>query len=292
MQEKNYTLGLDLGIASVGAALLTDNKILGLHVRTFDKAENAKDGESLNLIRREARSSRRRLRRRAHRLLRLCRLLKREGLIDHAKPDAFRLNISPWQLRSEGLDRLLDKKEWATVLYHIVKHRGFQSNRKSELKDKDIGKMLSGVSTNKKKMEAKNYRTIGEMFYKDDDFYEAKRNKGGSYRNTVDRADLQTELKRLFEHQREQCNRHTSAQFLSAVDKLLMARRPTFAGDQIAQMVGKCTFEPSEYRAAKACHSAERFIWYDKLNNMKIGLTGERRPLTLDEKRQLQNSAI
>ncbi|MGK2915804.1 MAG: hypothetical protein ACSLE5_15385, partial [Porticoccaceae bacterium] len=50
-----YTLGLDIGIASVGAALLTENHIIALHVRTFDKAETAKEGESLNKIRREAR---------------------------------------------------------------------------------------------------------------------------------------------------------------------------------------------------------------------------------------------
>ena len=63
-----YTLGLDIGMASVGAALLACDHIIALFVRTFDKAETAKEGESLNKIRRDARLTRRRIRRRAHRL--------------------------------------------------------------------------------------------------------------------------------------------------------------------------------------------------------------------------------
>jgi len=77
----SYTLGLDIGMASVGAAALADGQILCLHVRAFNAAETEKEGESLNKIRREARSARRRLARRAYRLQRLRRLLyfKRQG---------------------------------------------------------------------------------------------------------------------------------------------------------------------------------------------------------------------
>ena len=48
-------LGLDIGIGSVGWALIEDGKrIIDLGVRTFSKAETAKEGKSLNLIRRES----------------------------------------------------------------------------------------------------------------------------------------------------------------------------------------------------------------------------------------------
>jgi CRISPR-associated endonuclease Csn1 len=172
-QTQNYSLGLDIGMASVGAALLANDHIIALHVRTFDKAETAKEGESLNLIRRESRLTRRRIRRRSHRLLRLTRLFKRVGMISQATPQAFAIaqEMSTWQLRSEGLERLLTPSEWAAVLYHIVKHRGFLSNRKSEAKaDEKAGQMLSGVSANQVRMKAGNYRTIGEMVAKDDAF--------------------------------------------------------------------------------------------------------------------------
>jgi CRISPR-associated endonuclease Csn1 len=144
----SYALGLDIGMASVGAAVLADDHIRALHVRTFNAAETAKEGESLNLIRREARLARRRIRRRAFRLTRLRRLFKRVGLIDDYEAQAFTTAASPWELRAEGLNRTLKPTEWAAALYHLVKHRGFQSNRKSEvLEDEKAGKMLSVIET-------------------------------------------------------------------------------------------------------------------------------------------------
>src|SRR3989338_4835728 len=85
-QEKHgaLTFGLDIGIASVGWAVLGESRIVDLGVRCLDKAETAKEGESLTLARRMARLLRRRLRRRAWRLTKLARLLKREGLIADA----------------------------------------------------------------------------------------------------------------------------------------------------------------------------------------------------------------
>ena len=67
-------LALDIGIASVGHSIIElDEKehtgeIIDLGVRIFTAAEHPKDGSSLALPRREARSSRRRLSRRASRL--------------------------------------------------------------------------------------------------------------------------------------------------------------------------------------------------------------------------------
>ena len=59
-----YIIGLDVGIASVGWAVINKdkNRIEDLGVRIFKKAEEP-DGKSLNLARREARGSRRRIRR-------------------------------------------------------------------------------------------------------------------------------------------------------------------------------------------------------------------------------------
>lgn len=289
MQNNNlpYTLGLDIGMASVGAALLLPDRqrILALHVRTFDKAETAKEGESLNKIRRDSRLTRRRIRRRAFRLLRLARLMKRVELISEANPETFASpDNSPWELRASGLDRMLESKEWASVLYHIVKHRGFQSNRKSEAKaDEKAGKMLSGVEHNQELL--KRYRTIGELAARHEAFTEAKRNKGGSYSHTFARADLATELRELFKRQRDFGNTHADAEFENDVYKLLMARRPTLSGGNLLKMVGRCTFEKSEYRAPKASYRAERFIWLGKLNNLRIVGGGDARPLSDSERR-------
>jgi len=284
-----YTLGLDIGMASVGAALLTEQRILALHVRTFDKAETAKEGDPLNKTRREARLTRRRIRRRAHRLLRLVRLFKRAGLIAETRPEAFALpGVSPWDLRAEGLDRLLASTEWATVLYHIVKHRGFQSTRKSEAKDDEkAGQMLSGVTANQTRCQQKGWRTMGEMAARDEVFAVAKRNKGGAYTHTFARADLVAELKLLFKQQASFGNPYVSAEFENWVEQLLLARRPALSGDALLRLVGKCPFETAEYRAPKASYSAERFVWLTKLNNLRISEIGVQRSLTQGERQIL-----
>ena len=74
MKNTLYGIGLDIGVASVGWAVVGLNgtgEPVGLHrlgVRIFDKAEQPKTGESLAAPRRMARGMRRRLRRKALRV--------------------------------------------------------------------------------------------------------------------------------------------------------------------------------------------------------------------------------
>ncbi|AKH21524.1 type II CRISPR RNA-guided endonuclease Cas9 [Sedimenticola thiotaurini] len=286
--QQAYTLGLDIGIASVGAALLGQQHIIGLHVRTFDRAETAKEGEPLNKIRRDARLTRRRLQRRAHRLLRLRRLFKRHNLIPDTDTSTFISGQSPWELRAQGLDRQLTSAEWTTVLYHIVKHRGFHSNRKSEVKtDEKAGQMLSGVNQNQALLKQSGLRTMGELAARHEAFREAKRNKKGAYNHTFSRHDLEDELHLLFSRQRELGNPYATPELEDAVHTLLMQRRPALSGTNLLKMVGHCTLEPDEFRAPKASYTAERFIWLTKLNNLRVSGSGETRPLNESERQAL-----
>jgi len=283
-----YTLGLDIGIASVGAALLGKKRIIGLHVRTFDRAETAKEGESLNKIRRDSRLTRRRLQRWSHRLLRLRRLLKRHDLITTTDTSALPSSFSPWELRAKGLDRKLDPSEWATVLYHLVKHRGFHSNRKSEIKtDEKSGEMLSGVNQNRQLLEQSGLRTMGELAARHVAFIDAKRNKGGSYTHTFSRIDIEAELLSLFARQRELNNPYATQALEENVHTLLMQRRPALSGQNLLKMVGHCTFEQGEFRAPKASYSAEHFVWLTKLNNLRISGLGETRCLSEEERQRV-----
>jgi len=279
-----YALGIDIGIASVGAALVADDHIVGLHVRIFDKAEVAKTGESLNSKRREARLTRRRLKRRRSRLLRLRKLMVEYGLLSDWKvkdcngPLSENVTGSPWQLRAEGLDRELSPSEWATVLYHLINHRGFQSNRKSETAPaSDDGKMVASATGNQSKFREKGYRTIGEMIALDPDFAEKKRNSTGDYSHTLLRKDIEEELRELFRIQRSKNNNYAGELFEEKVHALLMERKPALSGKDLLKMVGQCTFETDEYRAPKSLPSSERFVWLSKLNNLHIlSFHGER----------------
>ncbi len=318
------TFGLDIGIASVGWAVLGENRIIDLGVRCFDKAETAKEGESLNLARRTARLLRRRLRRRAWRLTKLARLLKREGLI--ADANLFKLKIekntpvpkSAWQLRVDALDRPLSAEEWARVIYHLCKHRGFHWISRAEEKAAESdsksegGKVKQGLAGTKRLMAEKGYRTAAEMviteFFTqrvDEDgkpaltkktsepiLDGAARNKQGDYSKALSRILLGDELKKLFEHQRQLGNPFATEKLEAAIlgngdrkSGLFWAQNPALAGNDLLKMLGHCTFEKSEYRAPKASFTAERHVWLTRLNNLRIVVDGTTRPLNEVERR-------
>lgn len=300
LKPLNYILGLDIGIASVGWALIEIDeqemplRLIDAGVRVFEKAETAKEGESLNKVRREARSQRRIIRRRAHRLLRARRLLKREGVLQAADFDEVGLVIGlpnmPWQLRVAALDRKLMPKEWAAVLLHMIKHRGYLSQRKNEEQhaDKELGALLSGVKANHEALKDERFRTPAELAVKK---FEQEtghiRNQRGDYSHTFNRKDLLAELDLLFEKQKEYGNPHISDGLKKAVGDLLMIQRPALAGNAVQEMLGHCTFETAEYKAAKHTYTAERFVWLTKLNNLRILEEGAERALTDSERNQL-----
>jgi len=298
----NYILGLDIGIASVGWTIVEiDDKenpirLIDLGVRVFERAEVPKTGDSLAAARRSARSIRRLIRRRAHRLLRARRLLKHEDVL---KPEDFDENgfikllpNTPWQLRAAALDRRLAPLEWAAVLLHLVKHRGYLSQRKNEEQtaDKELGALLKGVADNTHALQAGNFRTPAELalnkFEKESGHI---RNQRGDYSHTFSRKDLQAELVLLFEKQKKFGNPYVSDDLKNGIENLLMTQRPALSGDAIQKMLGHCTFEPAEPKAAKNTYTAERFIWLAKLNNLRILNQGSERPLTDTERAMLMD---
>lgn len=304
MKKINYRMGLDIGIASVGWAVLENNdrgepcRIEDLGVRIFDAAEVPKTGDSLAAPRRNARCTRRRLRRRRHRLDRIKYLFQIKGIIDINKfSDRYYKNNLPdvYALRYEGLDRRLTDEEFAQVLLHIAKHRGFKSTRKAELTDKETGKVLSATKSNMEIMEKKGYRTVGEMIYLDDEFKTSTpwrqegyiltpRNKQDDYRHTILRDMLVDEVKLLFEVQREKGNEKATQDLLDSYLDIMLGQRSfdlgpgnqpdgspsPYGGNLIEAMVGKCSLDNNERRAAKACYTSERFVLLQRINNIKI----------------------
>ncbi|QYY25665.1 type II CRISPR RNA-guided endonuclease Cas9 [Diaphorobacter sp. MNS-0] len=290
-----YVFGLDIGIASVGWAVLDAQRIVDLGVRCFDKAETAKEGDPLNLTRRQARLLRRRLYRRAWRLTQVARLLKREGLIADAKLFAQSPSFtdSAWELRRQGLDRLLTPLEWARVIYHLCKHRGFHWTSKAEEakadSDAEGGRVKKGLKDTAARMREKGYRSAAEMVLAE--FPGAQRNKGGQYDKALSRVLLGEELALLFATQRRLGNPHASERFEALIlgngisrSGLFWQQKPALAGADLLKMLGNCTFEKDEYRAAKASFSAERHVWLTRLNNLRIVVDGRSRPLNEAER--------
>lgn len=303
----NYRLGLDIGITSVGWAVLEHDsseepyQIVDLGVRIFNRAEHPKDGSALALPRREARSARRRIRRHRHRLERIKSLLQNQEIISKDElNDLFhgsRELDDIYELRSNGLDKLLTKDEWARVLIHLAQRRGFKSNRKSDpKKGNDDGKLLAAVKDNQAIMEMKKYRTVGEMIFRDEKFSEHKRNKAEEYNHTVGRGQVIDEIAQLFASQRTHNNPFADEEFEHSYTAIVSGQRSfdegpglpsPYGGNLIERMRGKCTFE-DEPRAARASYSFELFNLLQKINSIKIDeINAVSRALTKEERQLL-----
>ena len=290
-----YSLGLDIGISSIGWAVvnLEKNRIEDLGVRLFTSAERPKDGGAINEKRRLARGLRRRLKRRRVRMNKIKELFVKYEII--SKDETERLyvlsneDIDTWQLRAEGLDRKLTPREWARVLTSIAKRRGYKSNRKTEANSDEGGKIIKSIALNKAYMESNGYRTVGEMFAKDEKYIDAKRNKNGQYNNCIDRSELEDETKILFSKQRELGNTYTSADFENEYLQVFNYQKPFMTPELMDKMVGKCTLEKDEPRAAKNSWTFERAMLLQKVNNLayqvdskKIFLSEEQREKVID----------
>ena len=300
-----YGIGLDIGIASVGWAVVALNEnaepygLIRCGSRIFDKAEQPKTGESLAAPRREARSTRRRLRRRSLRKADLYELMAQNGLPGRAEiEEAVQAGHLPdiYALRVQALDDPVTAMDFARILLHLMQRRGFRSNRKADDAQKD-GKLLQAIDANTRRMEENHYRTVGEMMYRDPVFAEHKRNKSENYLSTVRRDQIVEEAVQLFAAQRQYGATWTSPEMEAEYLTILTRQRSfdegpggnsPYGGNIVEKMVGTCTLEgQAEPRAAKATWSFEYFTLLQKINHIRIIESGAARILTAEERQEL-----
>lgn len=322
--KMGYRIGLDLGISSVGWAVLEDDvngepkRIIDLGSRIFDAAENPKDGAPLAQPRREARGLRRRLRRRTHRIKRTKQLLEKYKIISIKELEevysTYKFQFSPYELRVQALDSKLTNVELARILVNFVKKRGYKSNSKSEEENSksDAGKLLTATKENEELMKEKGYRTVAEMYLKDEKFTTTLpdgtklikiKNSPNEYRNTPLRKLLVDEIRLILKKQQE-FNSLITDEFIEEYIEIFESQRSfdegpggnsPYGGNQIEKMLGKCTFE-DEYRAPKACYTFEYFKLLQDINHIKIEkyiklengeINREKRELTEEEKKKI-----
>jgi CRISPR-associated endonuclease Csn1 len=285
-----YNLGIDIGIASVGLAGVDtgSQSILFCGAHIFEAAENPKDGASLAQPRREKRGQRRVIRRRSERKKAIRQLLARHALVDlhiiDQKQVKGQADVTPWRLRKQALERRLTDGEFARVLFHISKRRGFQSNRKgaepNDLEGKGK-KALSGAKDLEEAMFRANAGTVGAYLAT----LTKQRNGDGSYENFVTRDLLRQEVRKIFATQQKLGNAKATQELQEEFFDTAFYQRPLQSSEHL---VGFCELEPFEKRAPKAAYSAELFVLWSRLNTVKIRQQyGEERFLTLDEKQRL-----
>lgn len=216
----NYKIGLSLGISSVGWAVIEQDKqnnpinIVSFGVRSFDIAENPKDGVSPAKIRTEKRTIRRRLRRRKHRIERTKLLLEKYNIFTRNEVENLYANNNHniYELRVKAIETEITNIELAKVLLAMVKKRGYKSSVKiaEEFQSED-GKVLLAAKKNQCLLENANYRTVGEMYLKDDKFkihlpngdtISKIRNTTKSYATVVFREELLNEVQLILDKQK------------------------------------------------------------------------------------------
>ncbi len=304
---RSYAIGLDIGITSVGwAAVALDGKenpcgIIDMGVRIFDAAEIPKTGASLAAPRREARSSRRRLRRHRHRNERIRYLFLTSGLVTEDELEHLydgKLE-DIYGLRVRALDERVTNAELARILIHIAQHRGFKSNRINGSSPED-GKLLNAVEENEKRMKDRNYRTAGEMLLRDPAFAGHKRNKGGVYLTTVSRDMVEDEVRKIFATQRKNGSEYATENLENDYLEIMLSQRSfdegpggnsPYGGDQILGKVGNCTLMPEEKRAAKATYSFEYFNLLSKINSIRLITNEGSEPLTAEQRNRIAELA-
>ena len=177
-------LGLDLGANSVGWALVgyengEPAQIVDMGVRIFEAGTDGDIAsgrdESRAVERRGARLRRRQTKRQSERMTELARTLQRFGLLppgelrkgadrhafflaldDRLRADfaaqGFSVDQSdglrefPYFLRARALDAPLEPHALGRALYHLAVRRGFQSNRKSDKEEKELGVVKASIS--------------------------------------------------------------------------------------------------------------------------------------------------
>jgi len=302
MTKMRYRLALDLGSTSLGWAMIRLNEknephaIIKAGVRIFSDGRNPKDGSSLAVTRRQARAMRRRRDRLLKRKSRMMLNLVEHGFFpaDSAERKEFEI-LNPYELRSRGLNEMLQPGEFARALFHINQRRGFKSNRKTDKKDNDAGALKTALKNLRAVMADDGSRTVGEWLYKR---HQSGQTVRARYRQTpikqengkskidksydlyIDRAMIEAEFDALWNAQsRFNAALFTEAARLALKDCLLHQRplKPV--------KPGRCTLLPDEERAPLALPSTQQFRMYQEVNNLRILNEGlQEGPLTLAQR--------
>ena len=318
-----FVLGIDLGTNSVGWAVvgLVDGepvKLLRAGVRVFDAGmegdiESGQE-QSKNLKRREARSHRRQLWRRARRLTKTFNLLRQFGLLpsgDASTPekrqdlindldrtirssDWFKAKASsrayaepeqtlPYVLRAAALDEPLQPHFLGRALYHLAQRRGFLSNRlKPAKKDDDEGAVKKGISELRKAIEDTHARTLGEYLAH---VSPTERRIRGCW---TARSMYEEEFEKIWAAQASHHPTLLKEEQKKQVRQALFFQRPLWFDPDT---VGQCELEPGERRAPAYLLTAQRFRLLQKVNDLQVEEPGKTpRYLTPEERAKLSDT--
>ncbi len=283
-KEIKYSLGLDIGIASIGWGIINldeENKlthIVDTGVVVIESMED-KSGNLKNVDRRDVRGARRTLRRRNYRVQEIKKLILKNFSINNIE-DIYINKTNIYELKVKGLKEELTEQELARVLIHYAKHRGFKSNRKEDTSDED-GVVLNAI---KKNQERKGNKYISELILSEINGVDKVKNSE-EYKYSFLREDYEEEIKKLLDIQLQ--NNKITKEFKNAYLELWVSQRDFSEGPGKSQegqnsykvdyssVFGYCSFYPNELRAPKMSITQQENTALTRLLNLSYRINDD-----------------
>lgn len=287
----NYTLGIDLGIASIGTAIIQVDtegqavKILDAGTRIFDTPEGAAE-------RRQKRQERKILRRRRQRLQQLTRLLQAHGLFpDDAEEAKNLLRRPPYRMRAHGMRHpFTHPHELGRCLLHLAKFRGagFLEQLEDSAQEGDTAQ-----APKDKAKSANLYRhledvlkqtgqTLSEYFFRRIREYKVIRRRKHFVDQhlieyAVPRFVVKDDFKALWDNQARFFPQLTDSLKTSVYDCIFADHPHAPYGN------GFCSLDPDsrEYRLPRMHRLSEMRRLYEQVNNLRLQSRSAVMPLTL-----------
>lgn len=300
MTEQDIRLGLDLGIGSLGWALIdfVNQKIIDGGVILWDVPQRDKDKKSLCAIRREARSTRRNIHRTANRKKHALILMKEFNFVP-ADVNADWLQTKkgekqPFLLRIDALERPLSGRELAQMLYLIVGSRGYINHGQGDdNKNEDEGKVLSAIANNKKLLEKEGVQLFSQALLESNkapgnDSQGRWKNRAKDYSNCLSKEMIEHDLDVIFKSQKFLANDLIKDEFIERFNEILWFEQINENYDKrVYDTVGSCVYFTKEKlkRAAASSYSNELCCAWEKLTHLRIKpYEGKEECLTLEQK--------
>lgn len=278
----------DLGSGSLGWAVyrldgVTNNPV-DLHdlgVRIFPTGRDPQSKESNALGRRQPRQQRKQIDRRKKRQIELEECLVAHGLMPprhetEARNDFFALD--PYIARDRAARGKADPYDLGRAIWHISRHRGFKSNRKTDRANEDEqGKIASASADLRQKLVDAGAPTYGAWLATRKQNGEPVRVRptGDGARTSYDFYPTRAMLEAEFDH----IWRVQAAYHANLSDEAREAVRDAVFFQRTLKPVkpGRCTFFPGEYRLPKWHPLAQEFLILQQLNMLRlVDGTGER----------------
>lgn len=167
-------LGLDLGVSSIGWALVQEDgdkkSIIGMGSRIIPLSTDDKDEfSSGNKISKNQKRTTKRTQRKGYDRYQLRRKYLTQELIKYNLFDDSLFKLSPldlWSLRAKAVTERVELKELGRILYHLNQKRGYKSSRSDANLDKKDTDYVAEVKSRHKDIKEKGI-TIGQKFYSD-----------------------------------------------------------------------------------------------------------------------------